>query len=226
MISEAELAYAQRAFPWTCSQEIPGGSLLGYGPRWPVIDPRLAKAVEAGIRFEGSRVLEAGCCDGHVTVGLCKFGAMVTSFDARLVNVLKTTIRTAAWGFTPCVKHMDASQITELGRFDILVHFGVLYHLPEPAAHLRLLGQVSDFVLLDTHTAIPGEPLVDEHGCQGHGWPEDCDSPLGGMQSRSFWLTRDSLFHACSTAGFDATVLNENDAAPHGPRSILLLRRR
>lgn len=229
-ITPAELAYANWAFAWFCRQDTPLGP-LGSGLQWPTVDLRIEKSTAAGVELAGKRVLEVGACEGHVTIGLCLAGANVTALDARLANVLKTIARTAAWGFVPrvaCRRVEDLAGVVELlGPFDVLVHFGVLYHLADPVAHLATLAGVAPLVLLDTHTARPDRELLelpDRPGFSGHGFTEG-DSLLCGMQPESFWLTKESLAKAVAAAGFTQRVLAEDEQAIHGPRSLHLLER-
>lgn len=229
-ITPAELAYANWAFNWFHRQETPLGP-LGGSCLWPTVDLRVARATAAGVELAGKRVLEVGACDGHVTIGLCLAGADVTALDGRLVNVLKVVARAAAWGFAPRVVCRRVEQladvVTLLGRFDVLVHFGVLYHLVDPVAHLATLAGVAPLVLLDTHTARPNAELIelpDHPGFPGHWYQED-ETLLAGMQATSFWLTKDALARAIAAAGFTHELLAEDEHALCGPRSLYLLQR-
>ena len=225
IIAGRELDWAQNVLPWCTRQELPhDGEFLGDGPIVDALDYRVQMLAER-VELRDKRVLEVGSCDGCCTVGLCVLNARVVAIDARLPNALKTLAKVSLSGFVAEVYCFHAEQAEQLGEFDAVFHCGVLYHLERPVDHLLMLGRVSDTVLLDTHTAKPNEELIAIDGYQGHWWQEAADL-WSGMQSRSFWLTEESLRQAVKEAGFSSMeTLRTIDDNPCGPRAIYLLRK-
>ncbi|MGH7134700.1 MAG: class I SAM-dependent methyltransferase, partial [Pirellulales bacterium] len=117
-------------------------------------DERVVSFIER-FRVAGKRILEPGCLEGIMTCALCHAGADVTAFDCRAACAAKTYVRCSAFGFSPRVLIHDAREIDQVAtRYDAIFHSGVLYHLSEPAAHLRTLKKLAPFVGLHTHLRL------------------------------------------------------------------------
>src|SRR5262249_29156704 len=120
-----------------------------------------------------------------------------------------------------------------IGKFDILFHAGLLYHLKNPLEHLYLMRTVAPVLVLDTHygtedverlektsTTFEGE-TYEAYIYREHYWTED---PLSGMEENSLWLSRDGIFHALERFGFE--VVCAFDEPNHlGPRIAVVARR-
>src|SRR5262249_45176941 len=120
---------------------------------------------------------------------------------------------------------------SHLGRFDLVFHCGVLYHLMHPVEHLEALAKVCSALFLDTHVARD-ERRMRKRDASGFiyrgayhgegGWKD----PFSGKDTESFWLTRKSLEAALRRAGFHSiSVIEEERAERNGPRLALLAQR-
>lgn len=96
--------------------------------------------------FKSKTLLELGC--GYADIGnmFSELGAIVTSSDARkehLENVNKTY---------PHIKTLliDGDNDSIVEKYDIIIHWGLLYHLNEIELHLEKLSQKCDVLLLET----------------------------------------------------------------------------
>ncbi|HEX7377043.1 MAG TPA: methyltransferase domain-containing protein, partial [Pirellulales bacterium] len=201
------------------------GRLIGGGNREFSVRDNRVEAMLARLSIAGLRVLEPACFEGHLTVALCAAGARVTAFDARPVSVVKAFARCLAFGYYPRLLLHDARRIAELGAFDLVFHSGLFYHLADPIEHLRGLAAVAPRIVLDTHTAFPALARDVLAGYEGQwhdegGWTE----PLSGVEDRSFWLTKESLFRLFADCGFAHETLLDDEYAD-GPRSLHLLTR-
>lgn len=225
-VSDQQLADINGALNWLLTQRDDAGRGVGGGDRvFPLQDERLA-ALLGRMPIRGLKVLEPGCLEGEVTVGLCEAGAEVTAFDIRPTCVIKTFARCLAFGWRPRLLLHDARRLAELGEFDLVFHAGLFYHLANPIEHLRGITGVAPLIALDTHTARPGEPLEALDGYQGHwygefGWRDE----QSGVEERSFWLTKSELRRLFTDCGFTVDLLLDDDEAEHGPRSFYLLKR-
>ncbi|MGH7140765.1 MAG: methyltransferase domain-containing protein, partial [Pirellulales bacterium] len=165
--------------------------------------------------LRGRRILEPGCLDGVMTCALCHAGAEVTAFDCRAACAAKTYARCSAFGFSPRVLIHDARQIDRLvarhaplaTRYDAVFHSGVLYHLPDPAAHLRALREVADFVAL--HSITVEEGSARHEGFHGRWFSEPPGDHRAGAQAESFKPTRDELHRMIREAGWQCETVWE-----------------
>lgn len=110
--------------------------------------------------FENLKVLELS--SGHANLGKFFFlnGADVTCTDGRPEH-----LKLISYNF-PAIKTIELDLMLEYPRFpkfNIVIHFGVLYHLSEPITHLKdfLLKQDFDHLFLETEVAnYPDENFV------------------------------------------------------------------
>src|SRR5438552_5449358 len=157
-LSDQQLADFQAALPWKTGLELPDGRLLGVpGKRGDVsrgLDPRVA-AVRDRLASADKIVLEIGCCEGIHTIQLAGVCREVVGLDVRPHNIACALARLFVHGVANArLLLQDARDLDEtIGRFDILFHVGVLYHLSDPADHLRRVCRLADSLLLDTHYA-------------------------------------------------------------------------
>jgi SAM-dependent methyltransferase len=119
----------------------------------------VADAVDPAAVLAGKRVLELGC--GHAHVGDLfreKFGAVVTSADARAEHIeaaRRLHPKIAAFEQIDC----DADGSIPRGRFDAVVDWGLLYHLRDPAMHIRNVCESTGHILfLETEVCDSDDP--------------------------------------------------------------------
>ena len=96
--------------------------------------------------FQSKTLLELGSGHGKIGHAFHSLGAIVTSSDARkeYVEYIKQTyphLDTVA---------LDADKDTIPKKYDIIVHWGVLYHLAEIEEHLEDVSKNCDILLLET----------------------------------------------------------------------------
>lgn len=233
-ISDRDLEEINAMLPWHAGTLL-GGRLLGRlgvfkGKRTrpdPVPDRRIVWLNER-LELRDKSVLEVGCFEGIHTLGLRLFSRDVTAIDVRPANVVKTLARLSYHGADAKVFQADVERLSsDFGRFDLLFHCGVLYHLTRPVEHVFSAAGMCSFLFLDTHVA-PEEDGREELefrgvGYQGRyqgegGWGD----PFSGKESRSFWLTEKSLLRALQAAGFERVEFLEKRAERNGPRVALL----
>ena len=192
-----------------------------------------------GPDLSGLRVADLACLEGGYALALARRGADVLGVEARRSNFAKLELLAEHFAM-PNLKFLrrDVKEFRaeEFGRFDAVLALGNLYHLDRPAAWLAQIGAaVGRVLLLDTHYApeddaaaaridprvgAPG-PLEerDEGGLSVRGRSVD-DLPEGVdpetlpwaaySNTRSFWLTKESLLRTLRGAGFDL-LLEQHD---------------
>ncbi|MGE0742050.1 MAG: class I SAM-dependent methyltransferase [Hyphomonadaceae bacterium] len=233
--SDSDLAEINKILDWHAAAELPDGRLLGRLDRNPgkrneparVPDPRI-RWLNRAVKLKGKSVLEIGCFEGIHTIGLKHFTDSVTAIDVRPQNVVKTLTRLSWHGLSANVYQFDADRIGgDFPKYDVIFHFGVLYHMLRPVEHLINLGAHCDYLYLDTHVAADSDMLmsfaVGENVYDGvrrneGGW----SSPFAGTEDAALWLTRDSLMRALRDAGFVDMQILQDRAERNGPRLLIL----
>jgi SAM-dependent methyltransferase len=108
-------------------------------------DARLTHLASLDLPIEGRRVLEVGAGVGRLTGFFIERGCSVVATEARPENVAELRRRLPAAD----AREADVEESLEnLGRFDIVFCYGVLYHLESPLRALRNMATACDSLLL------------------------------------------------------------------------------
>ncbi|MGU3316920.1 class I SAM-dependent methyltransferase [Sphingomonas sp. M6A6_1c] len=129
--------------------------------------------------FDGRKIVELGCGHGDIGAFFADLGAEVLCIDGRIRNVNHAKLRhRGVNGLTFDVCDLDRD-FSLLGRFDLMINFGLIYHLQEVDAHLAAcFATANDIVLetvvcdsLDPHRLMlrPERSDVDEEALNGIG---------------------------------------------------------
>ena len=159
--------------------------------------------------LHGKRVLDIGAWDGWFSFEMERRGAEVVAVD---VMALRTFLEAREMlGSRVEYQILDLDEIApeKLGRFDIVLFFGVLYHLRHPLLGLeKVLSLTSDLALIES-LVIP----ADAHTTGSHrSYMEFYETTeLGGQLDNWFGPTTDCLLSLCRAAGF-AQVMFLNEA--------------
>ncbi len=112
------------------------------------------------------------------------------------------------------VRNLSAAKY---GEFDLTMAFGILYHLDAPDAFtfVEQIAEVTKYAaIIDTHVAILPEVAHEYDGqtYRGVNFTEHAPNTTADERERSkhasldntksFWLTRNSFFNLCMSAGF------------------------
>ena len=99
--------------------------------------------------FKSKTLLELGC--GYADIGntFYELGAIVTSGDARIEHLDIVKIK------YPHIKrlHIDCDNDDIKEKYDIILHWGLLYHLNEIEIHLEKISKKCDILLLETEVS-------------------------------------------------------------------------
>jgi hypothetical protein len=114
--------------------------------------------------FKSKKLLELGGGHGHIGNKFYHLGANVTTSDARKEHVenvkkmypeLKTLI-------------IDGDKLKIEEKYDIILHWGLLYHLNEIEIHLKEISEKCDILLLETEVSDSDDDsfyiITDENG--------------------------------------------------------------
>lgn len=116
-------------------------------------------------KFKISSAVDVGCGVGYFSKFLHDFGFRVTGIDGREGNVEESRRR------YPDITFLSANaedlHPEELGSFDLVLCFGLLYHLENPFRVIRNLYSIAQQVLLVESMCAPGTSpvleLLDEY---------------------------------------------------------------
>jgi len=110
-------------------------------------------------RLELRTALDAGCGVGYFSSLLQEMGLRVTAFDARPENVEEARRRHAGIDFQ--VADVEELRPQEFGAFDLVLCFGLIYHLENPLRAMRRLRAMTGKLLLIESVCVPGTaPLI------------------------------------------------------------------
>jgi FkbM family methyltransferase len=98
--------------------------------------------------------VDAGCGIGFFSEILQECGLSVQAFDGRPANVEEARKRFPGIGFER--GDIESSEILALGKFDLTLCFGLLYHLENPMLAIRHLRALTGKGLLLESMCIPG----------------------------------------------------------------------
>jgi SAM-dependent methyltransferase len=146
-------------------------------------------------RWRDYKILEVGSGRGDLGAAFTQLGFDVTSTDGRPEHVAAIK----AMGRKTFVLDLDSTGVDTVGDYDLILSFGVLYHLARPEEFLRSCGKRAKVLLLETAVCDRSEPIVrwiDEPG----GW-RGTDQALEGKACRPSpsWVEG-----VCREAGFSS----------------------
>ncbi|MGE0679735.1 MAG: class I SAM-dependent methyltransferase [Candidatus Binatia bacterium] len=144
-------------------------------------------------QWRGMKIIEVGAGLGHIGDVFVRLGFDVTSSDGRpeYVELMRARGRKAM------VLDLDATGIDEVGDFDVVLAFGVLYHLAKPERFLRSCGKTVQVLLVESCVCDAFEPtikpIVEAKGWRGQ---DQAVNRIGCRPSPS-WIEE-----KCREAGF------------------------
>ena len=177
------------------------------------------------------RVLDLGCLEGGISLHFAKNGADVVGIDVRPDHLAKAAFAAESLGLSKRCCWIEGDVTSEevwsrLGRFDLVVCSGILYHLEASAIHKFLTNIFNHcfhggVLVIDTNisaTASEAFTLDDGFKIYGHHWieheegkslSERIKDPWSSYANCSaFWLTEISLINILIKSGFK-TVLKQ-----------------
>lgn len=160
--------------------------------------------------------LDVGCGVGYFSAFLRDMGFRVVALDGRTENVEEAQKR------FPDIKfhnlNVEESAVRQLGSFDLVLCFGLLYHLENPFAAMRNLHALTNKVLLIESMCVPArEPIL---RLRDEGQSQD-----QSLRFIAFYPSESCLIKMCYKAGFPF-VYRFNQLPLHEDFKTRLSRRR
>lgn len=161
--------------------------------------------------FAGKEVLEVGCGHGDLGAMLRALGAEVTCSDARAEHV--QVLRERYPGLNSRVDDLDSAtwvqdvlDARQARGFDVVVHFGVLYHLEDVERSLHDVARLlkpgpGAYLLLETEVCDSEDADVCLRTCE-HGYDQAFNS-IGSRPSPPF------VERALERAGFQHVIVKD-----------------
>ncbi len=129
--------------------------------------------------FKDKTILEVGSGHGDIGAFFADLGAKVLCLDGRAQNVNLANLKHRNVKNFTCRQFNLEHDFSEFGRFDLLINFGLLYHLKNVDEHLKCCFKVSDDILFETVVCDSSDPHkiyfceedknVDEEALEGVG---------------------------------------------------------
>ncbi|EEF62095.1 class I SAM-dependent methyltransferase [Pedosphaera parvula] len=105
--------------------------------------------------FYGKTLLELGAGHGDIGHFFSMLGAKVTCVEGRKDN---TRMLVQRYPSLKAITHDLNQGLPSKEHYDIIIHFGVLYHLQTPERSLRESCQCSDHLILETECSDSDDP--------------------------------------------------------------------
>jgi SAM-dependent methyltransferase len=231
LLTEQLAAIRDQHGPWTAHNLELGSGVFTIAPGPPDRAQQRA-GLYAGLAttllrrsLRGRLILDLGCLEGGISLAFAQLGANCTGVDIRPSHLAKAAFAAQALGLKRRCRWLEAdvtdpSLWQRLGRFDLVICSGLLYHL-DAADLLPLLRNLRNacrsrgMAIIDTNIAprpqtcieLPGQLAL--WGCHWQEHPPDADQQqrmAAGWSSyrnnQAFWLTERSLTNALVSCGF------------------------
>jgi FkbM family methyltransferase len=117
---------------------------------------RLAHLESLGLPLSGKSVLDLGCGVGHLAQFFIAQGCRTVCVDARSENIDR--LRALYPDLEAAVANVESDRLADFGVFDIVLCYGLLYHLANPVAGLANIAEACGGLLL-LETQIADHPL-------------------------------------------------------------------
>lgn len=197
-----------------------------------IIPDYRSKLLEERVGLKGKTVLEVGCFEGIHTIGLAQKGAMVTAFDSRIENVIKTMVRCGAFNINAniCYWNVENPKPDYIKQYDIIHHVGVLYHLLKPIEHLEeICACAKQTLLLDTHVSSKQDMVSAQYRGFKYRYSNykefGRESPFAGMEDTAKWIHPEDLLSYLKEIGFAEVDLVEERDERNGQRVLIIANR-
>jgi tRNA (mo5U34)-methyltransferase len=123
---------------------------------------RMSRMLFDGLDLQGRTLLDVGCWDGAYSIEAARRGAAVTAADHYVwheIPARRQAFDLAMTRLAPGIQVLDLplEELTtaRVGRFDIVLFLGVLYHLRDPFVALERMAQLAaDTLILETRMGM------------------------------------------------------------------------
>jgi len=108
--------------------------------------------------FKGKKILELGSGHGDIGAFLAALGADVMALDGRRKNVNFAKLKHRNVENLKCLSCNLEQDFSQFGKFDLVINFGLLYHLKNAEKHLECCFKAADEILFETVVCDSTDP--------------------------------------------------------------------
>jgi hypothetical protein len=148
--------------------------------------------------FKGKTILELGSGLGEIGAFFAEIGANTLCLDGRIQNVNFANLKHRKLPNFKCQHYNLEHDFSKFGRFDLILNFGLLYHLKNVDSHLACCFTMSDDMLLETVVCDSTDPYKIDFCDEDKNSNEESLTGTGSRPS-PFYVERIAEEH-----GFDA----------------------
>lgn len=138
--------YPIAGIPAQCPGGGGGSSVFDTPEALQINTARLQHLDSLGLPLANTSVLDLGCGVGHLARFFVDKGCKVTCVDGRAENI--DEVRRRLPSAEAYVGDVQTDRLSRFGRFPVVLCYGLLYHLENPAAALRNMASACDGILL------------------------------------------------------------------------------
>jgi SAM-dependent methyltransferase len=129
--------------------------------------------------FKNKKILELGAGHGDIGAFFAELGAQVLCLDGRIQNVNFGRLKHRKIEQIKFEQFNLESDFSLFGRFDLIIDFGLIYHLKNVEAHLKCCFATADDIIMETVVCDSTDPHkifflterkeIDEESLEGTG---------------------------------------------------------
>jgi SAM-dependent methyltransferase len=108
--------------------------------------------------FKDRKILELGCGHGDIGAFFAELGAQVLGLDGRQRNVTFARLKHRNVAGIRFEQFNLEDDFSGFGRFDLIINFGLIYHLRDINAHLRACFSCADDLVMETVVCDSTDP--------------------------------------------------------------------
>jgi SAM-dependent methyltransferase len=174
--------------------------------------------------LQGKTIIDVGCLEGGFTTEFARMGLTATGLEVRDTNYnnclyVRNRVNLPNLHFV----QGDATDVANLGQFDVFFVSGLLYHLDKPKQFLQTVARnCRKALIIWTHVTQAEEneasrtytlsELCENEGLLGRWYAEHGDIPREDLNElrwaswnnkKSFWIQKEYLLQVLKDLGFD-----------------------
>jgi 2-polyprenyl-3-methyl-5-hydroxy-6-metoxy-1,4-benzoquinol methylase len=108
--------------------------------------------------FKGKTILELGCGHGDIGAFFAELGAVVLCVDGRRQNVTFAKLKHRKIDNVRFLQYDLENDFSELGKFDLIIDFGLIYHLRNIERHLAACFACAGEIVMETVVCDSTDP--------------------------------------------------------------------